>query len=342
MEKENTASKETNKEDIVSLNINDQYQARIEELEQEIQRKNESLQATVEELETSNEELQSSNEELIASNEELQSTNEELQSVNEELYTVNSEHIRKIEELTQMNADYDNTLKNTNIGTLFLDGSKVIRKVSGVASSITNVLSSDIGRPIHHLALDTLYKGFKTDIDMVSDTLETIEREVQSNEKWYLMRMVPFRTAENAVNGIIITFVEITRLKQSQLEVQQLSERLKSAFEIGGTFWREWDIENDFISVDENAIKALGYTAKEFKSDTKFLESIVYPDDLPAMQSAIRELLKGHCGTIKLGYRLRRKDESYVKVIEKMRLTMRNDRKYLSAILRFEDIQEEK
>ena len=107
-------------EKIERLDLNSQYRERIIELEKELQFKSENLQATVEELETSNEELQSSNEELIASNEELQSTNEELQSVNEELYTVNSEHIRKIEELTELNADFDNLLKNTKVGHLYL------------------------------------------------------------------------------------------------------------------------------------------------------------------------------------------------------------------------------
>jgi two-component system CheB/CheR fusion protein len=322
-------------EESVSVSMSDQYQARIEELEQEIQRKNESLQATVEELETSNEELQSSNEELIASNEELQSTNEELQSVNEELYTVNSEHIRKIEELTQLNADYDNTLKNTCIGTLFLDNSKVIRKVSSVASTITNVLSSDIGRPIQHLALDSLYKGFKGDIDFVIETLDMVEREVQSVDKWYLMRMMPFRTIENAVNGIIITFVEMTKLKQSQLEILSLSERLKSAFEIGGIFWHEWDVENDYISIDNHVIDKLGYALDEFNHEFSFLQSIIHPDDLNAMQITIQKLLKGEIDTAKVDYRLRCKNGDYVKVVEKMRLVFKNERKYISGALRF-------
>lgn len=192
----------------VPIELNLQYQERIEELEREIQHKNESLQATVEELETSNEELQSSNEELIASNEELQSTNEELQSVNEELYTVNAEHLRKIEEMTELNADYDNLLNNTQIGTLFLDKNLVIRKVSKVASEVTNILEADVGRPLHHLSLSSLYAGFMKDVDHVNETQEIVEHQLEFHNTVYLMRIVPYRTKERSVKGIIITFVE--------------------------------------------------------------------------------------------------------------------------------------
>lgn len=217
-----------------SIKINTHYQERIEELERELLQKNESLQATVEELETSNEELQSSNEELIASNEELQSTNEELQSVNEELYTVNSEHLRKIEELTELNADFDNLLKNTFIGNIFLDSDLVIRKINDVASVITTILPGDIGRPIHHLALKSMYKRFLEDIEQVADTLSPIERDILYDEQfWYFMRILPYRAADNTINGVIITFVEMTNYKKSQIENESLSNKLQQMLEQG-------------------------------------------------------------------------------------------------------------
>ncbi len=202
------------KKDTKDTNI--QYRELISELEKELQQKSENLQAANEELETSNEELQSSNEELIASNEELQSTNEELQSVNEELYTVNSEHLRKIEELTELYADMDNLLKNTQIGTIFLDKELVIRKVNDVASRLTNVMSSDIGRPINHLSFRNLYPEFIQDVYNVSDNLVSKNTDIKDLAgNWYLMRILPYRTAENAINGIIITFLNITSLKES-------------------------------------------------------------------------------------------------------------------------------
>lgn len=215
------------------VNIQLHYNERIDELEKELQQKSESLQATVEELETSNEELQSSNEELIASNEELQSTNEELQSVNEELYTVNSEHIRKIEELTELTSDVENLLKNTQIGTLYLDQNLIIRKVNDVASQLTNIISSDIGRPLKHLSLSNFDVDLLAEIEGVTNHLQQFEKEIQDKKgKWYLMSIIPYRTAENAVEGIIVTFVNISKLKMSEEKLLRSTQDLKKAQEI--------------------------------------------------------------------------------------------------------------
>ena len=205
-----------------NLDINKQYHERVLELENELQLTKENLQATVEELETSNEELQSSNEELIASNEELQSTNEELQSVNEELYTVNAEHQVKIQELTNLNNDMNNLLSNTNIGSLFLDSNLQIRKFTKLISDITNIMDMDIGRPIHHISLDNLYDSFLDDIDKVMDDLQKRETEIQTKSgDWYLIRIIPYRTEENAINGIIVTFIAINQLKAAEDQVER-------------------------------------------------------------------------------------------------------------------------
>lgn len=304
--------------DTLSININSQYQERIDELEREIQHKNESLQATVEELETSNEELQSSNEELIASNEELQSTNEELQSVNEELYTVNSEHIRKIEELTELNSDYDNLLKNTYIGNLFLDRNLVIRKVSDVATQITNVLSSDIGRPIQHLALKSMYPTFLNDIEKVSDTLEPVEKEIHISEsRWYFMRLMPYRTKDNAVDGIIITFVDISGLKKAQKEIMALSDRLSKTFALGEMFWWEWDLEKDFITAGSTITGLLGYSESEMGITSAKWEEIIHPDDRKKRAETINNCLKGKIDRFCCEYRIKNKKGQYLKCRDK-------------------------
>ena len=135
-----------------TFDMSEQSRRRIQDLENEVKKKEENLQVTVEELETTNEELQSSNEELMSANEELQSTNEELQSVNEELYTVNSEYQEKISELTQANSDLDNIIETSELGILFLDESMLIRKFSPVICDYFNILNSDIGRPLHHIS----------------------------------------------------------------------------------------------------------------------------------------------------------------------------------------------
>jgi len=215
------------------VNFQIRYDERIDELEKELQINRESLQATVEELETSNEELQSSNEELIASNEELQSTNEELQSVNEELYTVNSEHVRKIEELSELTSDVENLLKNTQIGTLYLDQHLIIRKVNDFASKITNILSSDVGRPLKHLSLSNFDSSLIDEIEYVSNELKPLEREMIDNmNNCYLMSIIPYRTFENAVEGIIVTFVNITKRKQVEDKLIRSEKELKRAQQI--------------------------------------------------------------------------------------------------------------
>jgi len=242
------------------LNVEMHYNERIDELEKELQLKSESLQATVEELETSNEELQSSNEELIASNEELQSTNEELQSVNEELYTVNSEHIRKIEELTELTSDVENLLKNTQIGTLYLDQHLIIRKVNDVASQLTNIISSDVGRPLQHLSLNNFDADLLTEIESVYTHLQPFEKEIQDKkEKWYLMSIIPYRTVDNAVEGIIVTFVNITKLKKSEEKLIRSAQDLNRAQQI--THVGSWylDIASNEVVWTEELYKMYGF-----------------------------------------------------------------------------------
>lgn len=303
-------SNETKK--VETIDINNQYQERIEELEKELQNKSESLQATVEELETSNEELQSSNEELIASNEELQSTNEELQSVNEELYTVNAEHQKKIQELTQLNADMDNLLKNTDIGTLFLDQDLKIRKFTEVAGNITNILNTDIGRPINHISINHLYENFTSDIEEVLETLQPKEKEITNEKKqWYLLRIMPFRTAENAIDGVIITFVNITNLKRSEEQSKKLSQRLEMALEMGKLSWWEWDYTLNEVSAGDNKALMLGYDPSEIEPGFEGWTKLLHPDDYePAMQ-AMRDHLTGKNDIYEVEYRIKSKNGSY-------------------------------
>ncbi len=298
---------------VESIELSTQYQERIEELEKDLQFKSESLQATVEELETSNEELQSSNEELIASNEELQSTNEELQSVNEELYTVNSEHIKKIEELTELNADMDNLLKNTRVGNLFLDRELNIRKVNEVASRITNILPTDRGRPIYHLSAKQLYNKFIDDVKSVIQTLQPVEREINvEDSEVYFMKIIPYRTSENAVNGIIITFIDITKLQQSRELVDSLRKRLENALLMGEMAWWEWDYEQNIVATGKGKYEMLGYKSGEIGNSYQDWTSLIHPDDLPRAMHAMEEYLQGICEYYFVEYRIKAKDGSYI------------------------------
>jgi two-component system CheB/CheR fusion protein len=203
-----------------------QTTAHVSEMEEELKHTRESLQTTIEELETSNEELKSTNEELQSTNEELQSTNEELetsreelQSVNEELLTVNAEHQAKIDELSIVNDDIKNLLNSTNVATVLLDNNLCIRRYTMSANKILNIIESDIGRPLRHITSNLTYDNLLQDAEEVLDTLVPKEMEVQTEEgHWYNLRISPFRTTENAIGGLVLTFTDINNVKIAGIE----------------------------------------------------------------------------------------------------------------------------
>ncbi len=208
-----TQRKEVSDESVTTYDIDKETQQRISDLELELQFSRENLQATVEELETSNEELQATNEELLASNEELQSTNEELQSVNEELFTVNAEHQQKITELTELNNDMENLLESTNLATLFLDDKLCIRKFTPQIKKFFKVLDGDIGRPLSHISHNIDETDLISTLKEVQLREETTERRVYlKGERWYMMRIVPYRIAPELFAGIVIVFVNLNRM----------------------------------------------------------------------------------------------------------------------------------
>ncbi len=292
--------------------VNELYLGRVTDLERELQFTRESLQATVEELETSNEELQSSNEELIASNEELQSTNEELQSVNEELYTVNSEFQNKIEELTNLNNDEINLLRNTEIGALYLDRNLCIRKITPKVSEITRIVPTDLGRPLEHLSALPTYPEMLRDIHSVADSLSSFDREVKGIDgKTYLACIRPYRTGFNAVEGILITFVDITTLKQEQLRTTLTRNRLEAALRLGQMAWWEWDYRTGEVIFDPLKATMIGYTVEEFPTTVDGICALIHPEDYQKTMNAMSDHLKGQTPLWEVSYRIRRKEGSY-------------------------------
>jgi len=198
---------------------------RLAAMEYELKSTREHLQTTIEELETSNEELKSTNEELQSSNEELQSTNEELetsreelQSANEELLTVNTELQHKIEELSDANSDIVNLLTSTQIATLFLTYDLRIRRFTPSAVDVINIIQTDVGRPIGDISLKIDYPELSADAEEVLRNLSQKERSVrqQQDNRWFLVRMVPYRTVDNVIDGVVLTFVDITQQKRAQ------------------------------------------------------------------------------------------------------------------------------
>jgi two-component system CheB/CheR fusion protein len=206
---------------------------RIKALEQELQDKEEYLQVTFEELETSNEELKSTNEELQSANEELGSTNEELetsreelQSINEELSTVNAELQGKVEQLSQSGNYMHNLLAGTGVGTIFVDNQLCITFFTPAAAAVVHLVQGDIGRPVSHFNANLEgYSHLAEDIQAVLNSLVARELEVRSKAGlWYLMRIMPFRTMENVIDGAVVTFVNISELKKAFVDITDLKK----------------------------------------------------------------------------------------------------------------------
>jgi two-component system CheB/CheR fusion protein len=204
--------------------------ARIATLKQELRAKEEHLQTINEELATSNEELKSSNEEMQSVNEELQSTNEELetskeelQSVNEELATVNTELQNKVADLTRSNNDMNNLLAGTGIGTIFVDHELRIQRFTPTVTQVINLILTDVGRPVGHIVSNLVgYDSLVGDVRAVLDTLTPKEVEVQTQTgAWYLLRIRPYRTLNNVIEGAVITFTDITEMEKAKAALRE-------------------------------------------------------------------------------------------------------------------------
>ncbi|HYZ23822.1 MAG TPA: CheR family methyltransferase [Rhodopila sp.] len=209
----------------------------VRQLETELRATRERLQTTSEELESSNEELKSSNEELSSMNEELQSANEELetskeelQSINEELHTVNAELNARVDELTRASNDMSNLLDSTQIATIFLDRQLLVKGFTPAAKDVFHLVESDTGRPIMHVRPRVEIGNLQQDAERVLRTLGTIERQAKSIESdtLFIMRLLPYRTTENVISGIVMTFIDVTRVAAAEARVKELTSDLRA------------------------------------------------------------------------------------------------------------------
>ncbi len=207
---------------------------RVTELEKELASTRETLQATIEEAQSANEELRSANEEMQSTNEELQSTNEEmetskeeLQSVNEELSTVNSELQSKIDLLSRSESDMKNLLDSTDIATIFLDNNLHIKRFTASATKVISLIPTDAGRPIGDVTVKIPYAAIAENARGVLDRLRPFETEVRAKDhQWFLMRIVPYRTLDNVIDGVVITFTDITESKRAARERAEFAENI--------------------------------------------------------------------------------------------------------------------
>jgi len=247
---------------------------RIAALRQELRAKEEYLQSANEELESSNEELKSTNEEMQSVNEELQSTNEELetskeelQSINEELATVNSELQTKVTDLSRANNDMNNLLAGTGIATVFVDHSLRILRFTPTATQIINLINSDVGRPVGHTVTNLVgYDRLVADVQAVLNTLVPHEVEVLTSEgKWYTMRILPYRTLDNVIEGAVITFVDITAVKKMQEALRKTNalNRLAVVVRDAQDGMTVQDLEGDITAWNPAAVRMYGWSEQE-------------------------------------------------------------------------------
>lgn len=267
-------------------------------LKRELEFTRQRLQRTIEELQTSNEELKSTNEELQSTNEELQSTNEEmetakeeLQSLNEELVTVNSELQGKLDALADANDDLQNLMNSTEVATIFLDNDLRIRRFTTEAKRVSNLMAIDVGRPLSDIVSKLIYDRLLEDAQDVLQTLVITEREVQGADgSWFFMRILPYRTSRNTIDGLVLTFLDITKIKKAEQVAQAARGMASSIVETVREPLLVLDDQLRVISVNQSFYRTFQVTPREVE------QQLLYhlcdgAWNIPELRSILEEVL---------------------------------------------------
>ena len=241
----------------------DMLREKLEDTQKRLNATTVDLEASHEEARSLSEELESTNEEFQSTNEELETSREELQSVNEELLTVNNELQQRIDTLARVNSDMSNLLNNTEIATIFVDTKLMLRQFTEPATKLLDLVPSDIGRSLAAFSTRLLGVDLAALAKGVVDTLKMEEREVQSKDgTWYFMRLLPYRTEDNAPDGSVITFVDITSRKLAERETSERAEdakrkaqRLEAMMKSMGEGLIETDLEGGVIYANPAALR---------------------------------------------------------------------------------------
>src|SRR5208337_2804238 len=204
-------------------------------------------------------EFQSTNEELQSTNEELETSKEELQALNEELVTVNSELQGKVEELNQSNSDMENLFASSETAAIFLDRSLIIKRFSPAMAAIFNLIPADIGRPFRHLAGTIDWSGLPHDAQAVLEKLVPIEREVTAlgDGRSFIMRVLPYRTTDGRIDGIVVTLIDITERKH----MEEDQARLAALVEFSDDAIIAKNMKGTILSWNTGAERLYGYRA---------------------------------------------------------------------------------
>ena len=272
--------------------------SRVEELERELLVARQRVQALIEEYETSREEMRASSEEMQSTNEELRSTmeeletsKEELQSINEELQTVNQENRHKVEELSQLSSDLQNLLTATDIATLFLDRELRILRFTPKLSQIFNIRVQDRGRPISDLTHRLGSLELQSDAEAVLSRLTPVEREVQDGAgHWFLTRLLPYRSVDDRIMGVVVTFVDITARRNAEETLRANEQRLRKMISVDVVGVLIFDEKGTLIDSNEAFQKMCGYSREEIASKTLTWRVMTPPEYVEASEIQLQML----------------------------------------------------
>jgi two-component system CheB/CheR fusion protein len=284
-----------------SRSVTAPHRSQVTDLERELKQTREQLQTTVEEMESSQEELKSANEELQSTNEELQSTNEELttskeemQSLNEELVTVNTELQVKVDELSQTSNDMKNLLNSTELATVFLDNALHIKRYTPQATRIVNLIPGDVGRPLEHIVANLRYESLARDARDVLESLASKEVQVQTTDnRWVVMRIMPYRTLDNVIDGVVITFIDSTALNQMNLALRESEQRLRLLMDNMPVMLAAFDEHGTVLFWNRECERVTGWKAGEMVGNPNALPHHYPNDAYRAQLIAERHRLEG-------------------------------------------------
>jgi PAS domain S-box-containing protein len=272
---------------------------------QELLRMRDELQSTIEELQTSNEELKASHEEVMSMNEELQSTNEELetskeemQSLNEELTTVNAQLRMKMEELQVTGNDLESLLASTDLAVLFLDTRFRIRRYTPAVRQLVEMIATDVGRPLSDLARKFIDPQLVADAETVLEKLVPVEREIRGRDEhqWFLRRITPYRTVDSRIEGVVVTFFDVSSRRRAQAALAENEQRLRRMINVEGVGILTFNEGGTLLDANDAFLRLTGYDRDDIASGKLSRHSLTPPEHAPASEEQMRRL--GQSGKI--------------------------------------------